>query len=467
MKAINLLAQAYSSMHLQEDEISILMKIECESNVDHVREEEYDDLRSFIEYLQIDDFAFYDDFYLNYSIPHIGKEFDLLRFGDNRVINIELKSQKPEEGIFHQLKQNHMYLSFLEKDAYCFTYEVFNHQLYMYQNDALIKVEKDILIDLLKGQKNCYKDDLDLLFSPANYMISPFNDPVRFMNDQYFLNQEQYARKSEILYAFNLEPLQIILLNGSTGSGKTLLIYDLIKSLKKSCIYHIAPLNEGQEILKSKYRYCIVNEVSKIDYPAIDYLIVDEAQRILIDDLNSILENTQKYHVHVLFAYDPLQIFTKQEKQGTCLRIMEKKSTLTLNLRGKVRGSKEINYFIEKCFDLHTHVTYHYSHIHVYHLHQGQIDSFLNYLVHDHHYTYIDLMNVNQVIGKEFDQVAICIDSTFYYDDRGNLASNNTTYEHDSIGLLYEAMTRAKTKLTIAVVDNLELYKVLLHILDN
>ena len=32
-----------------------------------------------------------DGFYLGFSIPQIGKEFDLLRFGNNSIINIEVK----------------------------------------------------------------------------------------------------------------------------------------------------------------------------------------------------------------------------------------------------------------------------------------------------------------------------------------------------------------------------------------
>ncbi|MDD2357016.1 MAG: hypothetical protein PHX13_03785 [Thiovulaceae bacterium] len=36
----------------------------------------------------------FENYYLNYEIPQIGKEFDLLRIGTDSIINIELKSEK-------------------------------------------------------------------------------------------------------------------------------------------------------------------------------------------------------------------------------------------------------------------------------------------------------------------------------------------------------------------------------------
>ena len=37
-----------------------------------------------------------DGFFYSFTIPQIGKEFDLLKIGDNRVVNIELKSRMVE-----------------------------------------------------------------------------------------------------------------------------------------------------------------------------------------------------------------------------------------------------------------------------------------------------------------------------------------------------------------------------------
>lgn len=50
---------------------------------------------------------FFENYYLNYQIPQIGKEFDLLRIGTELVINIELKSEKIDDAdILKQINTN-------------------------------------------------------------------------------------------------------------------------------------------------------------------------------------------------------------------------------------------------------------------------------------------------------------------------------------------------------------------------
>ena len=52
-----------------------------------------------------------DSFYYSYVIPQLGKEFDLLKFTDSMIINIELKSEDVgEERSLKQLRNNRHYL---------------------------------------------------------------------------------------------------------------------------------------------------------------------------------------------------------------------------------------------------------------------------------------------------------------------------------------------------------------------
>lgn len=61
-----------------------------------------------------------DGFYVSYSIAQIGKEFDLLRFGKDYILNIELKSElkiaQKEKKILKQMHENNYYLHFLKKN---------------------------------------------------------------------------------------------------------------------------------------------------------------------------------------------------------------------------------------------------------------------------------------------------------------------------------------------------------------
>lgn len=48
----------------------------------------------------------FNDFYIGYTIPQIGKEFDLLRFTDKSILNIELKRQITSKIKYQLIKTN-------------------------------------------------------------------------------------------------------------------------------------------------------------------------------------------------------------------------------------------------------------------------------------------------------------------------------------------------------------------------
>ena len=59
------------------------------------------------------------NFYYSFSMPKLGKEFDLLRIGSDSLINIELKSgNTSDENILKQLIQNRYYLSAMERTVW-------------------------------------------------------------------------------------------------------------------------------------------------------------------------------------------------------------------------------------------------------------------------------------------------------------------------------------------------------------
>ena len=60
-----------------------------------LKKHEIRNLTSFCSILQKDgcDISHFDGFFVSYSIAQIGKEFDLLRFGKDYILNIEIKSE--------------------------------------------------------------------------------------------------------------------------------------------------------------------------------------------------------------------------------------------------------------------------------------------------------------------------------------------------------------------------------------
>lgn len=64
----------------------------------------------------------YSNFYYSYSIPQLGKEFDLLKAGSNGIVDIEIKMESiTESKIQRQLIQNEYYLraSGLSPKTFC------------------------------------------------------------------------------------------------------------------------------------------------------------------------------------------------------------------------------------------------------------------------------------------------------------------------------------------------------------
>jgi hypothetical protein len=146
------------------------------------------------------------EFYYGYKIPQIGKEFDLLRFDSESIINIEIKRDSTIEKIEKQLIRNRYYLSFTGKRIINFTYISSSNSLFMLSPDnSIVNVEMELLIDFLRVL-DCQKiDNIDNLFDPSEYLVSPFNSTERFLESKYFLTHQQEEIREKILRKISSE----------------------------------------------------------------------------------------------------------------------------------------------------------------------------------------------------------------------------------------------------------------------
>ena len=74
---------------------------------------------------------------------------------------------------------------------------------------------------------------------------------------------------------------------------------------------------------------------------------------------------------------------------------------------------------------------------------------------YEYHQQYSDFeaKNAHQVIGQEFDAVAIAIDKYFKYDESGDLIYVGNTY-YASVSMLLQNITRARKRLNIVLINN-------------
>ncbi len=482
MKNINILSLVHAQSSLQEESYK--------NFVSHygieIKNEEVNDLASLVKVLsdQTSNKNIFNQYYVGYQIPQIGKEFDLLRFGEEYIINIELKKTSTPAKIQKQLKRNKYYLSFIKNKMHNFCFQSDTGELfYLSDNDELKNADFSSLIKLLEDQQLDNINNIDNLFNPSNYLVSPFNSTEKFINDQYFLTKQQEKVKSEILITIEDETTpSFISITGSAGTGKTLLTYDVAKELrncgKKCLIIHCGLLNDGQLALNDKYGWNIIPIKHYPRHELSDYevIIIDEAQRIYPTQLEDIVNKTQTTNGNCIFSYDKSQTLAKQEERNNIDQSINNISSIvTYKLTEKIRTNKEIASFMKALFYCKSD-TKPSSKDNIELNYFKSIDDAKDYLGtlddqeweilrftpsqynKEHHETYSNFSHKTShgIIGQEFENVVISIDNLFSYNENGELSYRGSTY-YDAAKMLFQNITRTRKRLNIVIINNSKL----------
>ncbi|MGR5997848.1 hypothetical protein ACT7DF_23360 [Bacillus cereus] len=190
MKPINLLSLINAKETLEK---TVFDSYTNNFNV-QIKDAELVDLKSLaIELLSVfKSVSITEGFYIGYTINQIGKEFDLLRFGENTIINIELKKVNTGIKMKEQLIKNKYYLGFSGKEVLNFTYVASEKKVYfLNDNEDFTEVEISFLIEQLDKQKLIDIGNIHNYFNPSNYLVSPFNSTEDFLAGRYFLTEHQ------------------------------------------------------------------------------------------------------------------------------------------------------------------------------------------------------------------------------------------------------------------------------------
>lgn len=423
------------------------------------------------------DISIVNNYYLGYSIPQIGKEFDLLRFGNNYIINIEIKTQSSIEQILKQQKKNKYYLSFLNKEIHIYTYVSDTNTVYKFIDKNQIKeVSLRELCDKLCAQEVVTYNNIDDLFNPSDYLVSPFNSPYKFMSEGYFLTIQQEQIYNEIQTKLADATTNFMALTGNAGTGKTLLTYHIAKESmqggKKVLILHCAPLNNGHKILIEEYGWNIYMTKYAPTISDFDLIIVDEAQRMFPYQFDKYINEVCTLGKKCIFSYDKNQYLRDNERRNNIqARIEEDLSCIPYKLTDKIRTNKEIACFIKQLFHLNKNIyNGDYPHIELtYCKNNFSAKLLLQELLRENWkmpnytpgtrsifpyeaYSSNDVDSAHSVIGQEFDNIVIVIDGTFKYNSQGELIADNTYYSQKQ--MLYQIITRTRKRLHIVIINN-------------
>lgn len=419
-------------------------------------------------------------YYLDYSIPQIGKEFDLLRFGHNYIINIEIKTESSIEKILKQQQKNKYYLSFLDKPLHIYTFISNENKLYKLvirnNGDEIEEITFNELCNILMSQEVVTFNNIDDLFNPSDYLVSPFNSPEKFMSEGYFLTVQQEQIYKEIQTKLSDTATNFIALTGGAGTGKTLLTYHIAKETiqrgKKVLILHCAPLNSGHQILMDEYNWSIYMPKYAPNTIDFDLIIIDEAQRMYPYQFDKYIKEVRTLNKKCIFSYDEKQYLRDNEKQYHTKERIEKELLCTpYKLTDKIRTNKEIAYFIRQLFNIKKNIpNIDYTNIELTYCKDCYSAKLLlqellergwktpNYtpgtrsFFHYEAYLSNDTESAHSVVGQEFNNVVVVIDESFKYNSQGDLIADNTYYSQRQ--MLYQIITRTRKKLHIVIINN-------------
>ncbi len=480
-KPINLLSLSQAKTSLSDTVFENFKQYHCIK----FSSDEMDDLASLIIGLTTNGCSIpdFENFIVGYQIPQIGKEFDLLRFGNESIINIELKKTSSEEKIEKQLTKNSYYLGFAELKTYHYTYLSDSGTLFKLSSPGKIeKVKITELVTLLQEQVSSQKHNIDELFHPANYLVSPFNSTERFLAGEYFLTQQQEeASGMMIKHLSTLTVPGFISLTGGAGTGKSLLAYHVAKKAleagKKVLIIHCGVLNPGHDQLISnnwkvqpilKYKSCIVS-----DY---DLVIIDEAQRLLENQFKQLSLEIKACKALCIFSFDKQQtLATHEDRLDIEYQVSLLNPISSHSLTDKIRSNKEIADFITMLFNKNRNLEIKGSknillkyfstnedacdYLDSLDKNEWQSLKFTPSLYNtEHHEAYFknDTPTSHKIIGQEFDNVVVVIDELFSYHISGQLIYSGKSY-YNPRKMLFQNITRARKKILIVIINNEEL----------
>ncbi len=482
-KYINLksLVKEFNNVDLQEKYIKYLCGIDNSSTF---HPQEIEGINALLKELQLPDETL-NNFLYGYSIPQLGKEFDLLKVSEEKCIDIELKSLfVSEEKIKKQLRQNKHYLKLVSKEVRLFTFVSNINLIYELINNELVLVDISVLKNELKSIEST-QINLDCCFEPNRILVSPLNTPQKFIDGEYLLTVNQEKIKAEILeYLSNSDIERFYGLKGSAGTGKTLLIYDIAKQLsnnKRILIVHSGIKCEGHYYLESHLSNIKIVEAKVLKLAEIkgfDIIIIDESQRLYTSIFEKVVRWAIRAKTICIFSYDSSQKMSLSEKNRDIdVKIEDICNGRISELTGKIRTNKKIASFIKCLFDLNKPHKDDYDNVKILYEPNEREAVQIAKLLENEGYTYIAYTpstrdpgldyqdygrNSHRVIGQEFDGVVMVLNHYFEYIDGKLIASKHPNPDYLFTKLLFQGLTRARTRLCLIVTKE-DLLKCILY----
>ena len=418
-------------------------------------------------------------FLYGYEIPQLNKEFDLLKITPTKCLNVEIKAHSvSREKIKKQLLENKHFLTMLDIPLTLISFDAETNTFYeLTEENELEIIESTLLAFLITLYEKAADIDLDSLFKPSNILVSPLNEPDRFYEHHYLLTEHQENIKNAILMLIDDSVEQRFFgLYGGPGTGKTLLLFDIAfdiaRSGKSVLVVHSGIMCHGHQTLGSKLENLKIVEAKALRYRELkgyDVVVIDESQRIYISIMEKIERWVNKAHKKCIFSFDEAQKMSKSENRRDTPSLIKNLCTekYLFKLTNKIRTNKEIALFITCLRDLSKYrKDYFFENISI----QFEPDKdkavaiakesekggykYISYTssYYDPALDYQESdFNTHRVIGQEFDGVVMVLNDRFYYEGSILSALQHPNSDYLYTQLLYQGLTRARTRLKLII----------------
>lgn len=433
-------------------------------------------------------------FHLGFKLKdQANTQFDLLKVANNTVVNIEFKSETPNKKISKQATEHFRFLSMAFSRVIILEHLASTDELWIYDDKS--KEMKLISYDEVKKLIPNDSTDLRVLsdLSRSDFLVAPYNEPEKFMKSAYELTSDQKEIRNKIVS--NANDMSMIpktnnmsMIEGGPGSGKTLLLIDIVRELKKrdfsiGMVMGARP-SSGQKELMEKldvplYWYYNLESLS----PLIDkdVLVFDETQRItqnIIDEVKHLASDKT-----LLFSIDENQIVHPDEAsrnvQKQLKELIDEKNIY--KLKKSIRINPELSNFYKRLLDKNDrgvelsnfdNVAIKYFEL------EKDAEEYITEKRHngvtaiesDEYITqsygnktrskkYNFSKNTKDVIGQEFKDVLLVFDEFVAYNEEGKLiVTNPNYYPYIDEKMIFQAITRASHSLEIIIIKNKKLY---------
>ena len=419
-----------------------------------------------------------DNFYYSYTIPHIGKEFDLLKIDDSKILNIELKSENVGfDRIKTQLERNYNYLKYLSKKMYLYTFISDSKKFYkLDEKHNLVSIDINEILQTINLFNEGIYPDIDKLFKASDYLVSPNANPLKFINNQYFLTTQQEYIKNKIFSI--LDERNLIKITGEAGTGKTLLLFDIAKELSvnnKVLIINCNKPNSAHDLINQAFENILITSQDELlnnlelisEY---DYLLLDEAQRMRKELWELLNLNLDK---KIIFTLDPKQVLTSEEITNNFNSKIDKLNVLSYKLSNRIRINNNIKEFTYRLFGINNKHILDLSNVNI-HYASTQQELLTYFNLYKKEYIYIKIPNtnyncgeisvvdINEVVGKDYDNVLMVLDNNYFYSGEKLSSYNSIKNDYLYLKILYQGLSRTREKASIIIYRNKKLFKELL-----